>query len=332
MIIKNSIFITFFISAFFFFLFSPVLGQIGGIPALNTENFFLSIVPNLPKTGEQVEALLTSYSFDLDRSFITWLHNGKKVLEGRGEKRYSFKADEVGQKETIKAIVATPSGSQLERLFSFAITDVDLLWTAKTSVPVAYAGKALPSLRSTVKVTAVPHLFSQGGRLPASNLIYKWFLGDSFRDDLSGYNRQSFEFQIPTLALNSQRVKVEITSFNGEIKTQKEIFIPIVEPKILIYEEHPLEGPRFSRAFTEVAMPSSGQMDFRASPYFFSNKESLTYRWLVGGKAAEKTGAPHFLNLKISEGFFGPVAVNLQVKNPLNIFQQKEVNLKINVE
>ena len=314
-----------------FIVFSFVSAQFE-IPSLSLENFSLEISPDFPSPKEEVRASLTSYSFDLDRSNITWVHNGKTVLKGMGEKIYRFKAGTVGKEEVVKAIILTPSGNSLQEARSIIVADADLLWQAKTSFPFAYQAKPLPVLRSRVKVVAEPHFIFQGSRISPSNLVYKWFLGEEVQQESSGFGRQAFEFTVPVIASDSQKVKVEISSLKGSVNARKAVFIPIREPKVLIYEEHPLQGPKFNRSLTGLKAVSPSQIDFRAAPYYFSRTDSLVYDWSVNGKPAEKTKPFNLLNLKIGEGFFGKISVNLRVENPANVLETAENNFEINAE
>lgn len=329
-IIFSLLSIAVFIGLFGLFPFSFVYGQVNINSSM--ESFSLNISPDIPSPGDQAEASVTSNSFDINSSFITWLRNGFVVSEGRGKKTYQFKVGPVGKEEIIRAIIITPSGNQLERTLSFIVGDVDLLWRAKTSVPVFYPGKALPALRSMVKITAEPHFIFQGQRIAASSLIYDWYLGENLYKDDSGFGKQTFEFSMPVTAVNGQRVRVQISSLKGSIRAQKTIFIPVVNPFAVVYEENPLEGPKFNRALREINSFSSGQIDFLAAPYYFSDLGSLHYAWTVNGKPAEKKEPFNILNLKILEGFIGSILVNLTVNNPINVLQRAELSFKINVE
>lgn len=312
------------------FGFSFVFAQIG-LPSLGLESFSLNISPDIPFPGDEIIASLASNSFDLDRSKITWVHNGKVVLEGTGKKQYQFKAGSLGKEEVIKAIVIAPSGKNLEQTRSFVLADIDLLWEARTSRPVFYPGKALPTLRSRVKVVAEPHFISDGERFSPKNLVYKWFLGDELFQEQSGFGRQSFEFKIPIIAFEGQKVKLEVSSSKETLKAVKTIFIPASEPKVLIYEEHPLQGPKFNRALANFKTASPNQIDFRAGNYYFSSPY-VVYDWSVNGKSAEKKPPFNILNLKIGEGFLGDILLNLKAENFNNPLETKENNVKINVE
>lgn len=313
----------------FFFGFSFVSAQLG-LPPLGLESFSLNISPDNPFPGEEIIASLTSNSFDIDRSKITWVYNGKIVLEGTGKKQYRFKVGSLGKQETIKAIVVAPSGSRLEQTRSFILADVDLLWEARTSRPVFYPGKALPVLRSKVKIVAQPHFIFEGKRFSPKNLIYKWFFGDELFQEQSGFGRQSFEFSIPIIG-SENSVRAEVSSPNEDIKAIKTIFVPLADPQVLFYEENPLQGPKFNRALASFKTGSPSQIDFRAEPYYFSSP-SLVYNWLINGISAKKEPPFNILNLKVGEGFLGDILLNLMVENFDNPLETKENNVKINVE
>ena len=50
----------------------------------------IRLQPEHPRANEEVRAYLENYSFDLDRSNISWFLNGKIQAQGAGEKSISF--------------------------------------------------------------------------------------------------------------------------------------------------------------------------------------------------------------------------------------------------
>lgn len=319
-----------FIFFIFIFLSLEVYAQMPGL-GLTTENVFLEIFPSSPLPETNVTASVSTQSFNINIAYISWYLNGKKVKEGRGEKSYSFRAGKIGEETRIEAMVETPSQETITKLLSFIPADADLLWEAKTTTPAGYEAKALASVRSKIKISVVPHFIYQGRRLPSSQLIYKWLLNDEIRDEASGFGRQSFELTLPILAQNSQGVGVEIEEPNGKIKIKKFVSVPIVNPQVLIYEEHPLEGPRFNQALASFSAHSPLQIDFRAEPYYFS-PDDLKYNWLVNGQEPQIKPPHNILSLKIGEGIFGTIPISIVIENLTNVLQAAQNNMEINVE
>jgi hypothetical protein len=291
----------------------------------------LRIFPENPGPNEKVQASLSSSGFNLDRSYITWFLNEMEVLKGQGKKSYGFKSGDIGKETTIKVVIKSPSGNILTQGRTVIPADVDLLWSAESTVSFNYKAKALAAGRTKVKITAVPHFIEKGKRIPASQLIYKWFLNNELRDEVSGFGRQSFEFNLSILAQNSEETRVEILNAKGNIKMVKSVSVPIVSPQVLLYEEHPLEGPRLNKAIINLTSRAPSQVDLRAEPYYFSPEE-LKYNWLVDGQEAKRERPHNILNLKIGEGFFGRIPINIRVENLNNVLQIGEKNSEINVQ
>ena len=118
----------------------------------------IGVSPTSPIPDQEVRLQVTSASFDLSRSVITWIKDGKTVLKGLGETAYFFNAGKLGSKTAVEAQAETPDGLIFKTSKTITVADAILVWSAFTTVPTLYPGKALASANSLVRVTAIPFL------------------------------------------------------------------------------------------------------------------------------------------------------------------------------
>lgn len=308
----------------------------------SSETFYIELVPETPSPGQNVYARINGFSFDIDRAAINWNHNGKVAAKGLGLREYRFQAGKLGSRENLRVEAVANGGQKYETSLSFVVSDIDFLWQADTSRPNWYQGKALPSLRSGVTVTAFPHLMSGGREIPASELVYRWSLDGDFKQKSSGAGKQNFSFQTGAASGVEQTIGLQVSNLSGSITAQKTITVPVKEPLVLFYEEHPLEGPRMNFAldsFNPFEIASGESKMFKAEPFFFSLipgqtdlKLGLDYNWTVDGAPAQKTPPFNILNLSAAAGAQGLFSVDLLIKHAVNILQQTRAGFQINVQ
>ena len=146
--------------------------------------------PENPGANTQVSANITSYTFDVNRSAIAWIINGKVAGSG---KNFSFTTGNLGSKTELRVSAITPDEKPLSKYFTFQAAEVDLLWETSSYIPPSYQGKALPPPQASIKVTAVP----QGIKTAASRLIYEWRRNDKNLPDSSGQGKNTLNFYSP---------------------------------------------------------------------------------------------------------------------------------------
>lgn len=271
-----------FISFLLLFVFFP-----NNLFAQAIDNFSVSLIPKYPKELEKVTINLDSFSFNLDKSKITWKENGVVVAEGIGLKTKNFTSPSNGKSKKIRISIFNENGYLLEKEVSLAPQTVDLLWEAvDTYTPPFYRGKTLPSEQSIIKMVALSNFVENEKILDRSNVIFTWSLNGIQRDSFSGFGQNSFIFKMDPLEA-SDLVKVKAVSYDSSSAVENSIYIPKTSPEIVIYEENPLLGTLWNKAFTGGIRLSSDETTFVAEPYFFSGKKNFTdylnFSWTVGG-------------------------------------------------
>jgi len=252
------------------------------------EAISVSISPEYPGRGEAVTISITGRTFDVDSATVTWTVGGKKVLEGPAEKSYSFTTSESGAVSTITATVLTSDGTRYQKGISISPSQVDLIWEAQTYTPPFFKGHSLASSEGVITVVALAELKgSNGVKISASKLIYKWSKDGKNISSASGLGKQSFTFTGAKL-FNDNKVTVSITSQDGLITAERSISIPVSNPRIVVYPAPALLGTEYGNALTNSFTLQEDEMGVRAVPFYFSTTAAgapaTTLAWSLNGK------------------------------------------------
>lgn len=293
---------------------------------IETENFDVEFSPEHPGPNTKVSTQVISYTFDVNRSTIAWILNGKVIASG---KSFSFTTAGLGSKTNLTVSIITPDKHALSKSFSFQSTEVDLLWETPGYIPPQYRGKALAVAQSLIKVIAIP----QGIKTSASRLIYEWRRNSKNIPASSGLGKSVFTFYGGETGEES--VEVRVSTSDESAVAVNSILIKINEPKILFYENIPFEGPQYQRELGENFTLSKKELTIRAEPYFFSKRalQKFSYEWQINNKQVEKSQKPNVINLALPEGITKGISlISLSMSNPLNILEMAEKELQVNFD
>jgi len=203
------------------------------------------------------------------------------------------------------------------------VVNSDLLWSANTYIPAGYEGKALATPESLVYVTLFPR--------PPASFTYEWRVDDRFQSIYSGAGSYSMWFTAHPTSDFVHRVDVLILNSSGAFLDQKAVFIPVVDPKVIVYEESPLSGPFFNRAVMNLSVFSGEKKELKAVPYFFSKEDffSFRYSWFRGGTLVQE-GLSRVLTLPLEGGLGG--VLDIIVENTSTFLQKARSSFVINVK
>ncbi len=298
-----------------------------GMPQGANDDFFVEFSPENPGANTKVNAQTQSYSFDINRASVSWTLNGK--VSGTG-KSFSFTTGNIGSLTSVGVSILSPAGQRFSKSFFFQAADVDLLWETSSYIPPQYQGKALPISGSKIKITAIPW----GMEIADSKLIYEWNLNNKNILDQSGTGKKTITITTSDLGNDKDVIKLKVSTPSADISAEKTISIKINEPKILFYEESPLEGPLYQKALNGSFSLQNPELSIRAEPYFFSRGtlSSLIKKWAINSKEVEISKKPNIINLSIQEKTKGTSLVKLSLTNPINIYEFAQKLIQINFE
>lgn len=315
---------------FFIFLAGSLLR---GRVFASGEDVSLEVKPEIPGALEDVRVIALSYNLDVDSAKIVWSLNGKKTLEGVGEKIFSFKNGPAGKKTVVSFSAVADNGLSIQKEISFVPQDVDILWEAETYTPPFYRGKALPGSDAYLTLAAIPHFFVGGNRVSPANLVYVWKIDNQTVADASGFGRSSLRVKGPEL-FSEMKVELTVSTLDGLSKVVKQTIIQPVFPDVVFYPEDPLEGPNYLKALGgEASLEGAGEVGVRAEPFFFSLADigSLTYGWQINGAYSNENEKSQTLVFRAKDpSAKGQANISLQIQNEKNIGQIGKKNVVIN--
>jgi hypothetical protein len=231
----------------------------------------------------------------------------------------------LGQKTTVDIIIFTAAGAQIDKQIIIAPAEIDLLWEAQTYTPPFYKGKALPTFKSLVRVTAIPRWNTLTS--DPTQYSYKWTY-NRIQGMAGGLGKNSVvvpagwpSSQVP-IAVETSFAESADSTWTGYQNTT----IPTSNPKLMFYEQAPLLGIQFDQALSGVKNKSGNEVVIRAVPYFFSTdnylNNELIYTWRINGNNVA-TGMDA-MNMTIPKQGKGAETYNigLRIQNPKRILQE----------
>ena len=201
------------------FLPSPTWAQVNiNIPFALSNELGVEIIPNYPEPNTVVFINLTLYTDDLNSADINWYKDGKSVLSGKGETKYSFRMGGVGEETTIEIKIKLLSGASFSKSFTLNPASVNLVWEANSFVPPFYKGKALHPRQGGFlgRVENIEVLITD----PVNNLVAQGFIDISPTDpeivfyENSPYYGHLFDLAIENpFTLKSEEVQILVAPY-----------------------------------------------------------------------------------------------------------------------
>ncbi len=290
---------------------------------LTNSDVSVEISPEAPGPFENVTVSLSSFAVDLNKATIQWLVNGQRKPGGTGIKSVSFSTGDIGTKTTINIVIFTSSVNKIEKTVIVEPNQIDLLWEATDSyVPPFYEGKALPASESLIKVVAFPNGGSK--TIKPETLVYSWKRNFVSAQQESGYGKYYYEFR--TSYFNQgENVSLEASSVNQGYRSVGQLRLTTTKPKIVFYEEKPLEGVVYQNALNEGFSIKGGEATIVSEPYFYSvNMDPLSndllYAWSINNKPISAPVKKNTLILRTG-GQTGRAKVDLSIESIPRLFQ-----------
>lgn len=302
------------ISIFFVGIFAPSTA----FAALDLVN--LTTNPKSPGEDQDVKVRIESYAVNLNTANLIWYVNSEPIKEGIAEKELTVHTGNFGTKTTIDVIILTADGKKINKQLVIAPAEVDLLWEAQTYVPPFYKGKALPTYKSLVRVTAIPR-FNAATSDP-KEYYYKWTYN---KVQGAGEALSKNSVVIPMNFVNtSVPINVNVKLPGTEWEGQKTLNITAIDPKIVFYQQSPVLGINFDHAFVGGATKET-EFNIYAAPYFFSLDNLLNNQLLFTWKLDRNNTTPDFdqrnLTLVKPSEKASTHEVSLRIQNTKRILQ-----------
>ncbi|MFH1608831.1 MAG: hypothetical protein ABH951_02320 [Patescibacteria group bacterium] len=312
---------------FLFFILICVFFAFSAHAQIKSENISLSLNPEQPKANETVRASVSSYINDLNKALISWSLNGQIVVQGVGEKNFSFKTGENGIQTIIDVQIDTVEGFSIKKQAIISPFEIDLLWEANNSyVPPFYKGKASVPPEGTVKVVAMLNSNK------SNSASYQWKLDGTSKQNSSGYGKNFYIFKKTYLDKNN-KIEITASSLLGDPLGSGKIEVREQNPKIVFYKKDQLFGTRWQEALKNNFRISQEGETIVAEPYFISpkniNSSDLSFDWFLGGFPVDTPTIKNEITIK-PESTNGSSKINVQLKNIRTMFLSGGTEINVN--
>ncbi len=283
----------------------------------------ITFSPESPGPGETVHLTLKATGIDLSASDIEWTAGGKVIVRGIGRTGTDVQTGILGSETSVHVDVGAPDGNIFSANATIAPAQIDLLMSADSYTPAFYRGRALPSAGSNIVVQATPR-FQRGQTLIANaDINFTWKRNGEVLANLSGRGKSSAV--IPVLHMfGADTIEVSATSADGSRSGSARLSVPLVEPALELYQDHPLYGILYNRALPASARISESEMGFAAVPFFASvrspNDTGLSYSWRVNdAPIAAAASSPSSITIN-AENSTGVAHVEVEVTHRSNVY------------
>ncbi len=298
-------------------LLTPIGTFAAGLDLVN-----IKTLPKTPGPNQEVKISIESYAIPVDSSEIIWYVNKEVRSQGIAEKNFSVRLGDFGQKTTVDIVIIPPDGVKVNKQIVLAPSEIDILWEAQTYTPPFYKGKALPSYKSLIRVSAIPRYNSLTSN-PAS-FFYAWTYN---RTQKIGSAIGKNSVVIPGgWADSSVPIAVDISLPLTDWKGYQNKDIHGTEAKVLLYENAPLLGIQYNKALSQSTTAVGNEFSVHAVPYFFSSdnylNNELIYTWRENGSNILTGLDPMDLIVSKRGKSLESYGISLRVQNPKRILQQ----------
>jgi hypothetical protein len=283
----------------------------------------IKTIPKTPGENQDVTISLEAYAVDLNSAKIIWYVDKDPRKEGIAEKKLTIHTGELGQKTVVDITILTETGVKIDKQIIIVPAEIDLLWEAQTYTPPFYKGKALPSFKSLIRVTAIPRWNKRES--DPTKFTYKWTYNRT-QNISGGLGKNSVV--IPAGWPDSQvPIAVETSLSEAAWTGYSNTSIPTANPKLVFYEQAPLLGIQFDHALSSAQKNVLGnEFAVHAVPYFFSTdnyfNNELVYTWKINNNNIAVGMDP--MNLTIPKQGKGAESYNigLRIQSPKRILQE----------
>lgn len=271
-------------------------------------------------------ASLDNYSLSLQVTNISWKIDGRTIPEAQNQRSVEFTSKDVGQTTTIEVTVETFEKLNFSAKRIVTPIYLDIIFEPQTKTPSFYKGRALPSIFSTVNLTALVN----GTPDNANNYIYNWSLNDT--NITGGALRGKYKVSTEVPAGYQNVIVLSVSTLDGIPVASRSLALSSVEPKLLFYETNTLHGIK-NIPIRDSLNLIGNSVSVKAEPYYIDintyNKPGLL-EWKVDGIRSPSSGNNPYEVTLSKQGLNGVSNVNFHVRNLNNFIQGTQGSFKVN--
>ncbi len=274
----------------------------------------------------EVTAEVNDYAFTASPQSITWRLDGKTSPELNNERKINIKLKDLGQPTKLEVFIKTQEGLIISAEKTIVPVYLDIIIEPQTRTPSFYKSRALPSIKSTINLTAIIN----GSVENAERYVYNW--------DLNGVNLQSGgavgKYKISTtMPIGPTGVlTLTVSKITGELVARKTVEIIPADIEMAFYEVNSLYGISNLKINPSLNLIGNSTI-VRAEPYYLDIK---TYNnpqfieWKINGSRNPNISSNPYEVTLARQGGNGKVNVSFHVRNLETIMQGIESSFIVN--
>ena len=298
--------------------YSGMSTNLNTAPALTTE-------PTYPSPGQEVTIAFDDFRGAMGAARLTWFYNGSAIKDAENQHMVKVTAPDAGNKATIKLLLDY-NGLIESYTTTIAPLYLDLIIEPQTHVPGFYIGRALPSIGSHVKVTAL----LGNGKLFGNDYVYSWRINDVVFEGGPLRNVNKINFVMPQD--RNSTLSLQVSTYNNVVVAKRTILLPLAAPELHFYEINSLFGleSRTLKDFNFIANSAT----IRTEPYYldsevFNNPSILG--WKINGSPVASDGQnPYEVTLERT-GEPGDATLDFRVRSTVQLLQGVDGRVNINL-
>lgn len=308
-----------------FFIFNLVLvtGFVLSENLIQDTDFIIKTSRDEYVSGDTVVFTATSPSPDFKKRDFFWMMNGVVVESGFGKDSVSLTIP--GNESFLQVETTDSLGLKQSNIFSIYQKGLSLYYEALDSyVPAWYEGKPLVTRGGSVRVYAVPNIFTKDKKINNSDLYFEWESDNKINVEASGYGKNYYEHFIRDTSRSEVEISVSVSQKNSNQRTSKTINIPVRNTELLVYVKDLEEG--LSRALTKNTTLITKNFSLVAEPFYYANSGSTAVNWYLRNRVL---GSGFVKNFKVPENV-SEIILRVSGSHNKNIFQENEESFIIN--
>ncbi len=238
----------------------------------------LNLSPARPRPYDTVTINVASSLVNLPASLVTISVDGVPV--GEGDRTATVKMGGPGTSTVVRA-TAEFDGKTYTAQKTIMPAEVALIMEPDSTTRPFYPGASLVPAKGRVRLVALADFRSAPGtRIPSSELIYTWKIGNKTLTDQSGAGKSVLIATAP-LRYRDADVSVSVATRSQSQVAQDSVTVAPIDPFVRIYRNDPLSGTWFANALSGAFTLTGEEETFVAVPYFFSGQPS--FEWILNG-------------------------------------------------
>ena len=285
------------------------------------DSIAIQFSPENPGPNASVEAHASLSGGGSITEFDTkWSVNGAVAKTGKGIADVSFRTGKLGS-ATVLALTLAEGSESITKTITLRPASVVLVGESDSTTPPFYQGKALFTYHGSIRVAAIPFFGDgRGGRMNPKTLRYTWRIADHVPEGSSGVGRDVFLFYAK-VPFRPTEIEVEVATLDGSAVAMGTFLTEAKEPRVFLYENHPLYGTLWNRALGSSLTLPAPEIRMVAQPFFFNTADAarLSYRWTQN---SQPVGSPSDKSVVFrKEGAEGSANIKVEITNPNALFQ-----------